>query len=124
MKPKNNSFGAQSSGYKVDTTLETTVTNKTATHRVQTQVITHQDSTDQTTAKTTRIDMIDPQTLLDLRARSARLTRLKTQAATHTHSTTDHTTHSTTNRTINSHVEMAEDMLINISITEINPETG
>ena len=108
---------------KVDTTLEITATNKTVIHQAQTQEINPQDSIDQITARTTWINMINPQTLQDFRARSARSTRLETQAVTHTHSSTDHTTHSTTNCTINNPMEMVEDMLTNTSITETNPET-
>ena len=83
------------------------------------QVTIPQDSTNRTTVKTTPIDMIDPQTLQDIRAKSVRSTGLEIQAA-RTHNTTEITTHTT----INNHmVTMEEDMLINTSIAETNPET-
>ena len=78
------------------------------------------DSTNQTTVKTTLIDMIDPQMLQDIRTKSAKSIRLEIQAATCTHNTTEITTHTTIN---NRMVTMEEDMLINTSIAETNPET-
>ena len=123
MKPQNNSFGAQNSGYQSTILLETIATNKTVTHQTQIQVTIKQATIDQTTAKTPRIDMIAPQTLLDTRAKWAKLIRPEIQPVTHTHNTTDHTTPDTTN----SHMEptnlMVKDMLTNTNIMKTNPET-
>ena len=110
---------------KAEIPLETIATSRTATHQTQAQVTTKQATIDQTTVRTPRIDRIDPQALLETRARSPRSIEQEIQATTH--NTTDHTTHHTTQGITNSPMVttslMVEDMLTNTSIAETNPET-
>ena len=108
---------------KAEILLETIAINKTVTHQTRTQVTTKQATIGQTTAKTHRIDRIDPQALLETRAKSARSIRPEIQAVTHIHNTTDRTTHNTTNSPVVTTNPMVEDILTNTSIMETNLDT-